>query len=478
MDIIVELSGKLNALAWGIPMLILLIGTGIFMSLRLGFLQFRRFGYVMKHTVGKIFDKSETREGALSPIQSMTTALAGTVGTGNIAGVAGAIGLGGPGAIFWMWIAALFGMCTKFAEITLAVHFRERNSDGEFVGGPMYYIKNGLGAKWKWLGGVFSFFAIFAAIGTGNMTQINTIATSIGSIFKSFNPAITTGNLQIVYCVVGVVGAILTTLVIFGGMKSIGSVTERLVPIMALVYIVCSLIVIIAHGNMIIPVIKSIFVGAFNPTAIGGGIAGVSIQMIIKAGFGRGVFSNEAGLGTAPIAHAAADVDHPIEQGLFGVFEVFADTIIICSMTALVILVSGEASAFYGGAAGTDLTILAFGTTLGSKAASIIIALCITMFAFSTMLGWALYGWRSMEFLFGEKSIKIYKIAYIIFIVIGANMKLALVWEIADSLNALMAIPNLIAVLALSPVVVKVAKDYFSGEKKYATHLQKHEENV
>lgn len=461
MDFIVELSGKLNQLAWGIPMLILLIGTGIFMTVRLGFLQFRKFGYVMSHTIGKIFNRKEISEGALSPIQSMTTALAGTVGTGNIAGVAGAIGLGGPGAIFWMWIAAIFGMCTKFAEITLAVHFRERNSNGEYVGGPMYYIKNGLGENWKWLGAIFSFFAIFAAIGTGNMTQINTIATSIGSIFKSFNPSITDNDLRIVYLVVGVVGAILATMVIFGGMKSIGAVTEKLVPMMALVYIVCSLIVIVAKADMIIPVLKSIIAGAFNPNAIGGGITGVGIQKIIKAGFGRGVFSNEAGLGTAPIAHAAADVKHPIEQGLFGVFEVFADTIIICSMTAIVILVSGQAPGFYGKAAGTDLTILAFGTIFGSKAASIIIALCISLFAFSTLLGWALYGWRSIEFIFGEKSIKIYKVFYILFIIVGANMKLALVWEIADSLNALMAIPNLIAIIALSPVVVSVTKDYF-----------------
>lgn len=454
---------QLNAAVWGVPMLILLLGTGIFMSIRLGFLQFRRFGYVMRETVGKIFQKSEVKEGALTPIQAMTTALAGTVGTGNIAGVAGAISLGGPGAIFWMWVAALFGMCTKFSEIVLAVRFREKNEDGDYVGGPMYYIKNGLGKNWRWLGVIFAFFAAVAALGTGCMTQINTIATSIGAIFKSYNPAISAGNLQMVYMVVGIVGAILAVMVIFGGLQRIGSVTEKLVPIMALVYIVATIAVLATHASMIDPTFAMIFKAAFNPRAASGGLAGVGIQMAMKNGFGRGIFSNEAGLGTAPIAHAAADVNHPVKQGLFGIFEVFADTIVICTLTALTILVSGKVAGFYGKSAGTDLTISAMSTTFGSKVAAIIIAVCITMFAFSTLLSWSLYGGRSVEFLFGKKGMRIYQIIYVVFIVVGANIQLAMAWSLADSMNALMAIPNLIAVLALSPVVVSLTKDYFSN---------------
>ncbi|WP_329886119.1 sodium:alanine symporter family protein [Pseudoramibacter faecis] len=462
MQTFTHFLGAANAAVWGIPMLVLLVGTGIFLSVRLGFLQFRHFGHVLRETVGKLFSGEGGGDGALTPIQAMTTALAGTVGTGNIAGVAGAISLGGPGAIFWMWVAALFGMCTKFSEIVLAVHFRERNSLGDWIGGPMYYIKNGLGKRWRWLGALFAFFAAIAAIGTGNLTQINTIATSIGAIFAAYHPAMTAGQLQIVYLAVGIVGAILTVMVLFGGMQRIGIVTEKLVPVMALVYIVATLAVVIGHASALGSVFALIFESAFSPRAVGGGLAGVAIVQVVKAGFGRGIFSNEAGLGTAPIAHAAANVSHPVRQGLFGVFEVFADTIVICTLTALTILISGCAPAFYGKTAGADLTISAFATTFGNKAAAIIIAVCITMFAFSTLLSWSLYGARATEFLFGTKSIKVYQALYILFVIVGANVQLAVVWQIADTMNALMAIPNLIAVLALSPTVVQLAKAYFA----------------
>ncbi len=464
MHTLTDFSVRLDTAVWGIPMLILLLGTGIFMSWRLGFLQFRRFGSIMRHTVGRLFSKHENREGTLSPIQALTTALAGTVGTGNIAGVAGAIAIGGPGAIFWMWIAALFGMCTKYAEIILAVRYRKQNVKGDFVGGPMYYIKNGLGKKWQWLAAVFCIFGMCAAIGTGCLTQINTIATSIGSVFQSFNPEIDRELLNLIYVVIGVIGAILTILVLFGGLQRIGSVTEKLVPVMAVVYIVAALAVVVSHGNRVGTVLGEIVCGAFAPSALGGGLAGTAIQQAMRAGFGRGIFSNEAGLGTAPIAHAAADVDHPVQQGMYGVFEVFADTIIICTLTALAILCSGCAPQFYGSSAGTDLTIMAFSTTFGGRAASIIIAICITMFAFSTLLSWSLYGGRCMEFLFGSRGMLAYQAIYVVFVVVGARTRLDIVWNLADSMNALMAIPNLIAILALSPVVVHLTREYFSSK--------------
>ncbi|SFG44406.1 alanine/glycine:cation symporter family protein [Oribacterium sp. WCC10] len=465
MELFYQISGTVNSFVWGVPTLVLLIGTGIFITLRLGFIQFVKFPYIMKNTLGRLFEKRTSQDGALTPIQALTTALAGTVGTGNIAGVAGAISLGGPGAIFWMWIAALFGMCTKYAEIILAVHYREVNDKGDFVGGPMYYIVNGLGSQWRWLGVIFSIFGCVAALGTGNMTQINTIATSIGSVFSSFNPEISGSDMQRIYLIIGIIGAMLTILVLFGGMQRIGNVTEKLVPIMALVYIITSIVVIITHVNALGGVFSQIFKGAFSPSAISGGLMGVTIKQAARAGFGRGIFSNEAGLGTAPIAHAAADVDHPVHQAMYGIFEVFMDTIVICTLTAVAILISGCADGFYGHSAGTDLTIMAFSTTFGSRVASIIIASCITLFAFSTLLSWSLYGVRCMEFIFGTKAIIVYQAIYVMFVVVGATVQLSLVWEIADTANGLMAVPNLIAVLVLSPKVVKLTKEHFKGVK-------------
>lgn len=460
MKNITEIINQFDSLVWGIPMLALLLGTGVFLSIRLRFMQFRKFGYIMKKTVGQLFVRKENQDGSLTPVQALSTALAGTVGTGNIAGVAGAIAIGGPGAIFWMWIAALFGMCTKYSEILLAVHFRKKNSNGDFVGGPMYYIQNGLGARWHWLAVLFCVFGSIAAIGTGNMTQINTIVTSIGAVVTSFQPNLPAGDLQALYMVIGIIGAVLTILVLFGGMQRIGSVTEKLVPVMALVYIVAALVVVLGNVGMIGSVFSDIFRGAFDPKSISGGLAGVAVQQAVKAGFGRGIFSNEAGLGTAPIAHAAADVEHPVQQGMYGVFEVFADTIVICTLTALAILISGKAAAFYGKTAGTDLTIMAFGTVLGTKLAAIVIAVCIAMFAYSTLLSWSLYGSRCFEFIFGTTGSKVYQAIYVIFVVVGANVKLGLAWTIADASNALMAFPNLIAVLLLSPVVVRLTREY------------------
>ncbi len=465
MDRFMEILTWLDNLVWDIPTIALLLGTGIYLTVRLNFLQFSKFGYIMKQTVGKLFKKSESQEGSVTPLQALTTALAGTVGTGNIAGVAGAIALGGPGAVFWMWIAALFGMCTKYAEIILAVHYREKNSKSDFVGGPMYYIQNGLGKNWKWMSIAFCIFGMGASIGTGNMTQINTITTSIGTVFTTYIPSMSDETLHTIYFIIGIIGAFAAGLVLFGGIKRIGTVTERLVPIMALLYVVSALAVVILHFNLIPSVFAQIFKGAFDPSAIAGGLIGVTISTAMKRGIGRGIFSNEAGLGTAPIAHAAADVEHPVEQGLYGVFEVFTDTIVICTLTALVILVSGEATAVYGTSVGAELTIAAFASTLGSRVSSVLLAVCITMFAFSTLLTWSLFGSRCCEYIFGPRGMTIYLIVYILCIVIGAVTRLDVIWLISDTLNALMAIPNLIAVLALSGKVTELTKDYFDRFK-------------
>ena len=458
MELIVKVNSFLNGIVMGWPGMILLVGTGVYYTFRCGGIQFKWFGYIMKNTIGKIFEKKEAGEGAVTPFQAVCTALAATVGTGNIAGVTGAIALGGPGAVFWMWISALFGMCTKFAEVTLAIHFRERNDKGDWVGGPMYYISKGLGKNWKWLGSLFALFGMLAAFGIGNMTQINSIVTSISGTINSFTPInVNTANL-----IIGIIVAIFCAIVLIGGLKRIGQVTEKLVPFMAVIYILSALIIFFAHIGNIGNVLRSIFVGAFTPSAVVGGAAGITISAAVKRGVGRGVFSNEAGLGSAPIAHAAADTDSAVRQGCFGVFEVFADTIVICTLTAFAVLMSGTPINF-GQAAGADLTIAAFGTTLG-RAGGIIISVGLTLFATSTILSWCLYGTRCAEFLFKTtKIIKPYQVIFCLIIVLGAVTELSLVWDIADTLNGLMALPNLVGLLALSPIVIKLTREYFNG---------------
>lgn len=458
MELIVKVNSFLNGIVMGWPGMILLVGTGVYYTFRCGGIQFKWFGYIMKNTIGKIFEKKEAGEGAVTPFQAVCTALAATVGTGNIAGVTGAIALGGPGAVFWMWISALFGMCTKFAEVTLAIHFRERNDKGDWVGGPMYYISKGLGKNWKWLGSLFALFGMLAAFGIGNMTQINSIVTSISGTINSFTPInVNTANL-----IIGIIVAIFCAIVLIGGLKRIGQVTEKLVPFMAVIYILSALIIFFAHIGNIGNVLRSIFVGAFTPSAVVGGAAGVTISAAVKRGVGRGVFSNEAGLGSAPIAHAAADTDSAVRQGCFGVFEVFADTIVICTLTAFAVLMSGTPINF-GQAAGADLTIAAFGTTLG-RAGGIIISVGLTLFATSTILSWCLYGTRCAEFLFKTtKIIKPYQVIFCLVIILGAVTELSLVWDIADTLNGLMAIPNLVGLLGLSPIVIKLTREYFNG---------------
>ena len=463
MQAIESINKWLNGVVWGIPMMCLILGTGVYLCIRCGFPQFAHFGHIMKNTLGKAFEKSEAKEGSVSPFKAMCTALAASIGTGNIAGVSGAIAIGGPGAVFWMWVSALLGMCTKFAEVTLSIKFRPRNEKGDWVGGPMYYIQNGLGKKWKWLASVFAVFGALAAFGIGNMTQVNTICSTVGGAIKNFVPDV---NLTIVAWIVGALCAVLASIVYLGGIEAIGDVCALLVPVMAIIYILASIAVIAMNISAVPEAFGAIFKGAFNPAAVSGGLAGVGIKMAITKGVGRGIFSNEAGLGSAPIAHAAADVDHPVKQGMFGVFEVFMDTIVVCTMTAMVVLLGvGVHNIEFGNDIGAQLTINGFMSVFGDKIPGVVVAVCLTMFAFSTVLTWGLYGTRCMEYLFNYKAAKVYQIIFCGVMIIGGVIKLQLAWDIADTLNGLMAIPNLIALLLLSPVVIKLTKEYFRGVK-------------
>lgn len=449
-----------NNFIWGVPAMVCIFGVGLYLSLRTRFLQIRKFPYAIKTTIGRMFRKKNASDGALTPFQAVCTALAATVGTGNIAGVAGAIAIGGPGAVFWMWISAILGMCTKFAEVTLAVHFREKNADGDLVGGPMYYIKNGLGKHWMWLAYLFAAFGVLTVFGTGNATQVNTITTAINSALLNFNviseDAVSTSNL-----IIGLVMAGLVALILLGGVKRIGQVTEKLVPFMALLYILLAVGVVVINFKTIPTVFVSIFEGAFKPSAVTGAIVG-SMFTSMKKGVSRGIFSNEAGLGTGSIAHACADTRKPVKQGMFGIFEVFTDTILICTLTALVILCSGTAIE-YGAEAGAELTISGFTSVYGNWV-SIFTAVAMCCFAFSTTLGWGLYGARCIEFLFSEKVIKPFMVAYSLVAILGATANLGLMWSIAETFNGLMAIPNLIALFLLSGTVVRLTKEYFAGE--------------
>lgn len=457
-----SVNSVINDFIWGVPAMICIIGVGLYLSIRTGFLQIRKFGYAIQTTIGRMFRKKEASDGALTPFQAVCTALAATVGTGNIAGVAGAIAIGGPGAVFWMWISAILGMCTKFFEVTLAVHFRERNAEGDLVGGPMYYIKNGLGNNWRWLAYLFAGFGVLTVFGTGNATQVNTITTAIDSALLNYH-VISTDAVPVMNWIIGIVITFLVGLILLGGVKRIGQVTERLVPFMAVLYIVLALGVVVFHFQNIPAVFASIFEGAFHPSAVTGGVIG-SFFLSMKKGVSRGIFSNEAGLGTGSIAHACADTRKPVKQGLFGIFEVFADTIVICTLTALVILCSGV-SVPYGEAAGAELTIAGFTATYGNWV-SIFTAVAMCCFAFSTILGWGLYGARCIEFLFDAKVIKPFMVAYSLVAILGATVELGLLWSIAETFNGLMAIPNLIAVFLLSGTVVKMTKEYFAGEGK------------
>ena len=464
-----EIVSWLNGIAWGPWMLLLLVGTGVYLSCRVGFLQFRKFGYAMKNTIGKVFQKSEAGEGEVTPFQAVSTALAATVGTGNIAGVTGAICVGGPGAVFWMWVSALFGMVTKYAEVVLAVRYRERNAQGDWVGGPMYYIRNGLGKGWNWLACVFCVLGALAAFGIGNMTQVNTIASSINTAIDSFGGSTAAYTVElfgqtvpISSVMTGCVIAMIVGMVLFGGIKRIGAVAEKMVPVMAAIYIVASLIVVGGNIGSLGTVFGMIFKGAFSAEAALGGAFGITIMTTIQKGVGRGVFSNEAGLGSAPMAHAASSERDPVKQGLYGIFEVFMDTIVICTLTALTLLCGAADKIVWGESAGAELIAASFSSIFGAQMGSMMVAVGITLFALSTILSWSLYGSRCFEFLTGGKGVRAYQILFVIVVVIGATLKLDLVWNIADTLNGFMAVPNLVALLGLSPVVVKLTKAYFS----------------
>ena len=461
LESIIKINQAVNGFIWGVPAMICIIGVGLLLSVRTRFIQVRKFGAALKNTIGKIFDKTQAKDGSMSPFQAVCTALAGTVGTGNIVGVTGAIALGGPGAIFWMWCSAFLGMCTKFSEVTLAIHFREKNANGEYVGGPMYYIKNGLSKKWHFLAVLYALFGVLTVFGTGNATQVNTIVSSIHSALHNLH--IIDGTVdERANLIFGIFIAAFVAMVLLGGIQRIGQVSEKLVPFMAALYVILAIGVVILHISRVPAVLAMIFKSAFTPQAATGGIIG-SMFLSMKKGVSRGIFSNEAGLGTGSIAHACADTNNAVHQGMFGIFEVFMDTIVICTLTGLVILL-GAPNIVYGQAAGAELTISGFTATYGGWV-SIFTAVAMCCFAFSTIIGWGLYGSRCIEFLGGEKLVRPFLVAYSFVSIIGATINLGLLWDIADTFNGLMAIPNLIALLILSGQVKKLAIDVDQAEK-------------
>lgn len=455
MDLLLSMDKSANTFIWGSVMVVLLLGTGIYLSLQTNFFAIKKIEYIFKHTLFNMFSKEKSGEGEITPFQAVTTALATTIGTGNIVGVATAIALGGPGAVFWMWVSAFFGMTTKFAEVVLSIVYREKTEDGRYLGGPMYYLKNGMNSKL--LAGTFACFAALAAFGIGNMVQANSISTSLKMTFK-VDPLIS-----------GIVLAIVTAVVILGGLKTIAKVTEKVVPFMAIVYVLGAILVLMANSHEILPSLQSILSGAFTPSAASGGFAGATLRIAMQHGLSRGVFSNEAGLGSASIAHGAAITESPIKQGFWGIFEVFVDSFVICTMTALAILTSRM---WTGGTSGAILTTQAFESSL--KGAGYLVSISIVFFAFSTLIGWSYYGERGAEYLLGPKVIPYYRILWIPFIIIGATGKLNVLWGISDTLNALMAIPNLIGVISLSGIVIKLQKEYFEDiEGKTETEVEK-----
>ncbi len=452
MEIISNINTAINNIVWGPIMLALLIGAGLVFSWSLGFLQFRKFGYMMKNTILGIFSKQQhTSDGSgVTPFQAVATAMAGTIGTGSIAGLATAIVMGGPGAIFWMWVSALLGMVTKFSEIVLSLKFREKNAKGEWVGGPMYYIKNGLGIKW--LAVLFAVFGMLACLGTGNATQSNSIAIALESTM-GVKPWIT-----------GIVLMILAACVILGGMKRIAAVNEKMVPFMAVFFVLCSVVALVINFKEIPAAFALIFREAFNFKAAAGGVAGYGVLTAMHYGFSRGVFSNEAGLGSAPIAHAASSTKDPVKQGLWGMFEVFFTTVIICTLSGLVVLTAGVWNT--GEFEGAALSIASFNKIIPGIG-GIGVTLATVFFALSTILGWAYYGEVCVGYLFKNhpKAILVYRYIYVAIVFIGTVGELDLIWSISETMNGLMIIPNLIGILGLFKVVKKITKEHFDALK-------------
>ena len=460
LELFTKAERAVNGFVWGPVMLALLVGTGVFLTFRTGWVQVRRFGYIMKNTVGSLFRKKDAQDHGsnLSPFQAVTTALAGTVGTGNIAGVTGAIFIGGPGAVFWMWVSAFFGMCTKYAEIALALKFRDTGSNGVHKGGPMYYIENGLGRNWKWLAVLFAILGGMASFGIGNIAQSSEIAGAMSGLF-GLNPLVS-----------GIVLTIVVGIVVIGGVKRIGQVTSLLVPFMSMFYVAAGVVVILMRITDIPGVFAAIFTSAFSFEAVGGGVFGYAIMAAMKNGFARGVFSNEAGLGSAPIAHAASSAQEPAEQAIWGVFEVFFDTIVICSITAFTVLLSGfelgEAALETYGTNGAA-AVQAFNSILPGTLGGTIIQISLLFFALSTILSWSYYGERCWGYLSGDNKVvtSVYKVIFVLFCIVGATGSGQLMWNVSDTLNGAMAIPNLIALLLLSGVVASITKEYFQDKK-------------
>ncbi len=448
MELVYQVNDFINGIVWGPYMVALLVGTGVYLTIRLGFLQVLKFPYIWKNTIMKAFGKSNG-DGTITSAQAGLTSIAAVVGTGNIASVATAISIGGPGAIFWMWVAAFFGMATKFSEITLGIHFREKRENGEYAGGAMYYIGKGL--KQKWLAVFFSIMVIITYFVVGAIVDTNTICLSLEAQF-GIEPLVT-----------GVILSILTGAVILGGLKRIGTVCQFLAPFMSIIYVVAGLAIIVINIDKVPDAFGQIFRGAFTPLSAGGGVAGASISRIITIGMARGLFSNEAGLGSSPIIHSGAKVNHPVEQGIWGSMEVFIDTLIIATITGLAIVISGV---WTTGIEGAAMTMEAFRVSLPGDFGSYIVMVSAVLFGFSCLISANYYCERSADYLFGSKSIMPIRILWCVFIIIGAVGGLEFVWALADTANGLMAIPNLTALLLLSPLVVKLTKEYFSKNKQ------------
>jgi AGCS family alanine or glycine:cation symporter len=448
METVIKVNSFLNKIVWGIPTQILLLGVGILLMITSGFVVFRKAKYIWANTFGKIFEKVKADEGYLTPFQAVSTALAATVGTGNIAGVALAISTGGPGALFWIWVAAIIGMSTKFAEVTLASATATHNSKGQRVGGPMYYIERGLG--FKGLAKAFALFGGLACFGIGCMTQSNSISSTLKSTFN-INTTVS-----------GIIIVILLSFVLIGGVKRIGNVAEKIVPFMALFYIVGGLVVIIIERKALPGALGLVFKSAFTSQAAMGGFAGASVGLAMRSGFSRGIFTNEAGLGSAPIAHAASQIDHPVRQGMWAVFEVFMDTLVVCTITGLVVIISGLWTS--GEVEGAEMTIKAFET--GFKGARYIVTIGLTLFAFTTILGWSYYGEKCNEYLFGREIGIPFRVLYIIMAFVGSIGGLQAIWSITDTLNGMMAIPNLIGLVFLYKPFKNLVKDFFKDPDK------------
>ena len=498
MEIFIEKLTEINSIiynfVWDKIGVFLLLGTGVLLTCLTKFFQITHLRHWWRNTIGGVFRKDadatkKTDKKSISQFQALCTALAATIGTGNIAGVAAAIVVGGPGAVFWMWLAAFFGMMTNYSENVLGIYFRRKNSAGEWAGGPMYYLRDGLGGKkhCKTIGAVlavlFSLFAILASFGIGNMGQINKITLNLQSAFFSGVSAPEIGGVSLISIIIGICLMIIAGLIIIGGLQRIAAVAEKIVPFMSVLYIIGALAILFCNISRVGDMFAAIFRFAFGVEAVGGAATGILIKTVVTQGFKKGVFSNEAGLGSSVMVHSSSNVKEPAVQGMWGIFEVFFDTFVVCTMTAIVVLSSGyidlETGLAVEGVNDATLVAQAFGNVFG-KAGEIFVAIAVLLFAFTTVLGWSQYGTRAVEYLFGEKSVKIYQIIFVLMIISGSVMTSTLAWDISDTFNGLMMIPNLVGVLVLCPLVMKITKNYVDRNIKGKDHsplLSHHQHN-